>query len=301
MEHWLPLFYEKLETVFDYLKGFRLVTDHTVREAAEERSKLVFDYYDARLNSGQAAKGQMAQGTPYKPVTPGQLYLDGGTFARRRSMPSTPSAFRLSMSMRARAAAWLVVDARQGPRWARSSRPMAADNERVNVFDAVVKHIADRRAAGGEGLDHQPGRKARSIVCYRFWPNTGLPGSRRLTAFKDLSTLAKGEAAAAVLSLEAGFETGDLIVIGEQDILGDRMVRRSKRRRKRAADFISEVAGLDEGSIVVHAEHGIGRFVGLRTIEAAGAPHACLELQYADDAKLFLPVENIDLLSRLRR
>ncbi len=90
---------------------------------------------------------------------------------------------------------------------------------------------------------------------------------------------------------------GDLIVIGEQDILGDRMVRRTKRR-KRAADFISEVAGLDEGSIVVHAEHGIGRFVGLKTIEAAGAPHACLELQYADDAKLFLPVENIDLLSR---
>ncbi|MFB2606220.1 DEAD/DEAH box helicase, partial [Rhizobium phaseoli] len=58
------------------------------------------------------------------------------------------------------------------------------------------------------------------------------------------------------------------------------------------------VAGLDEGSIVVHAEHGIGRFIGLKTIEAAGAPHACLELQYADEAKLFLPVENIDLLSR---
>ncbi|MGQ3296096.1 MAG: transcription-repair coupling factor, partial [Shinella sp.] len=67
---------------------------------------------------------------------------------------------------------------------------------------------------------------------------------------------------------------------------------------KRGADFITEVAGLDEGSIVVHAEHGIGRFVGLRTIEAAGAPHACLELVYADEAKLFLPVENIDLLSR---
>ncbi|MBM7329962.1 transcription-repair coupling factor, partial [Agrobacterium sp. S2] len=94
-----------------------------------------------------------------------------------------------------------------------------------------------------------------------------------------------------------GFETGNLAVIGEQDILGDRMVRRSKRR-KRGADFISEVAGLDEGSLVVHAEHGIGRFVGLQTIEAAGAPRACLELHYADDAKLFLPVENIDLLSR---
>ncbi|MEF0942306.1 transcription-repair coupling factor [Rhizobium sp. BR 362] len=294
MEHWLPLFYEKLETVFDYLKGFRLVTDHTVREAAEERSKLVFDYYDARLNSGQAAKGQMAQGTPYKPVTPGQLYLDGSTFAKALD---AFDAMRISPFNEHEGEARRVVsvDARQGPRWARSSTD-SADNERVNVFDAVVKHIADRRAAGGKVLISAwtEGSLDRLL---QVLAEHGLARVKTIEAFKDLSALAKGEAAAAVLSLEAGFEAGDLVVIGEQDILGDRMVRRSKRR-KRAADFISEVAGLDEGSIVVHAEHGIGRFVGLKTIEAAGAPHACLELQYADDAKLFLPVENIDLLSR---
>ncbi|AYG59119.1 transcription-repair coupling factor [Rhizobium jaguaris] len=294
MEHWLPLFYEKLETVFDYLRGFRLVTDHTVREAAEERSKLVFDYYDARLNSGQATKGQMAQGTPYKPVTPGQLYLDGSTFAKALD---AFNAMRISPFNEHEGEARRVVsvDARQGPRWARSSTD-SADNERVNVFDAVVKHIADRRASGGKVLISAwtEGSLDRLL---QVLAEHGLARVKTIEAFKDIRSLEKGEAAAAVLSLEAGFEAGDLIVIGEQDILGDRMVRRSKRR-KRAADFISEVAGLDEGSIVVHAEHGIGRFVGLRTIEAAGAPHACLELQYADDAKLFLPVENIDLLSR---
>ncbi|SCB41144.1 transcription-repair coupling factor [Rhizobium multihospitium] len=294
MEHWLPLFYEKLETVFDYLKGFRLVTDHTVREAAEERSKLVFDYYDARLNSGQQAKGQMAQGTPYKPVTPGQLYLDGKAFGNALD---AFGAIRISPFNEHEGEARRVVslDARQGPRWARSATD-SADSERVNVFDAVVKHIADKRAAGGKVLISAwtEGSLDRLL---QVLSEHGLARVKTIEAFKDLGSLAKGEAAAAVLSLEAGFEAGDLIVIGEQDILGDRMVRRAKRR-KRAADFISEVAGLDEGSIVVHAEHGIGRFVGLRTIEAAGAPHACLELRYADDAKLFLPVENIDLLSR---
>ncbi len=294
MEHWLPLFYEKLETVFDYLKGFRLVTDHTVREAAEERSKLVFDYYDARLQSGQPAKGQMAQGTPYKPVTPGQLYLDGKAFGNALD---AFGAFRISPFNEHEGEARRVIelDARQGPRWARSATD-TTDSERVNVFDAVVKHIADKRAAGGKVLISAwtEGSLDRLL---QVLSEHGLARVNTIEAFKDLGGLAKGEAAAAVLSLEAGFEAGDLIVIGEQDILGDRMVRRSKRR-KRAADFISEVAGLDEGSIVVHAEHGIGRFVGLRTIEAAGAPHACLELQYADEAKLFLPVENIDLLSR---
>ncbi|ASW06594.1 transcription-repair coupling factor [Rhizobium sp. 11515TR] len=294
MEHWLPLFYEKLETVFDYLKGFRLVTDHTVREAAEERSKLVFDYYDARLHSGQQTKGQMTQGTPYKPVTPGQLYLDGKAFGNALD---AFGAIRISPFNEHEGEARRVIelDARQGPRWARSATD-TADSERVNVFDAVVKHIADKRAAGGKVLISAwtEGSLDRLL---QVLSEHGLARVKTIEAFKDISGLAKGEAAAAVLSLEAGFETGDLIVIGEQDILGDRMVRRSKRR-KRAADFISEVAGLDEGSIVVHAEHGIGRFVGLRTIEAAGAPHACLELHYADDAKLFLPVENIDLLSR---
>jgi transcription-repair coupling factor (superfamily II helicase) len=48
----------------------------------------------------------------------------------------------------------------------------------------------------------------------------------------------------------------------------------------------------------VHVDHGIGRFAGLQAIEAAGAPHDCLEIRYADETKLFLPVENVDLLSR---
>ena len=294
MEHWLPLFYEKLETVFDYLRGFRLVTDHTVREAAEERSKLVFDYYDARLNSGQPAKSQMSQGTPYKPATPGQLYLDGGTLGKALD---AFNAIRISPFNEHEGEARRVIniEARQGPRWARSATENA-DAERVNVFDSVVKHIAERRAAGDKVMitAWTEGSLDRLL---QVLSEHGLARVKTIEAFKDLATLAKGEAAAAVLSLEAGFEIGDFVVIGEQDILGDRMVRRSKRR-KRAADFISEVAGLDEGSIVVHAEHGIGRFVGLKTIEAAGAPHACLELRYADDAKLFLPVENIDLLSR---
>ncbi|MBN9053394.1 MAG: transcription-repair coupling factor, partial [Rhizobiales bacterium] len=82
MEHWLPLFYAELETAFDYLEGFRFVTDHTVREAAVERSRLVRDYYDARLASATPGKGQVAQATPYKPVPPGLLYLDAERFAR---------------------------------------------------------------------------------------------------------------------------------------------------------------------------------------------------------------------------
>ncbi len=109
--------------------------------------------------------------------------------------------------------------------------------------------------------------------------------------------LPKPQVGLAVLGLESGFETEGLAVIGEQDILGDRLVR-PRKAAKRAENFIAEVSSLAAGDLVVHVDHGVGRFIGLKTIEAAGAPHDCLEIHYAGNDKLFLPVENIELLSR---
>src|SRR5262249_8200772 len=89
----------------------------------------------------------------------------------------------------------------------------------------------------------------------------------------------------------------DVALITEQDILGERLIR-ARRPSKRAENFIAEATSLSAGDLVVHVDHGIGRFAGLRAIEAAGAPHDCLEIHYAGGDKLFLPVENIELLSR---
>ncbi|WP_455271640.1 transcription-repair coupling factor [Rhizobium herbae] len=295
MEHWLPLFYDTLDTVFDYLAGFHIVTDHVVREAAAERSKLVQDYYEARQSSASPGKSQISQGTPYKPVPPDMLYLSVEAF---NAALVSRNAVRLSpfSEHEGEARQVITVDARLGVRWAKNATESTSDAERVNVFDQAVKYIADRRAKGAKVLISAWSEGSLDRLL-QVLTEHGLANIKPIKALSELNGLKSGEAASAVLSLESGFETGNLVVIGEQDILGDRMVRRSKRR-KRGADFIAEVAGLDEGSIVVHAEHGIGRFIGLRTIEAAGAPHACLELVYADEAKLFLPVENIELLSR---
>ena len=99
-----------------------------------------------------------------------------------------------------------------------------------------------------------------------------------------------------VLPLESGFETDTLAVISETDILGDRLAR--PRRKRRASNFLAEASSLTQGDLVVHIDHGIGRYAGLKTLEVQGAPHDCLELHYGGDAKLYLPVENIDLLTR---
>jgi transcription-repair coupling factor (superfamily II helicase) len=287
MEHWLPFFYERLDTVFDYLPGAPVVFDHLAREALGERHTLILDYYEARR---RGVEGALKDAVPYKPVPPALLYLSPDDVVM--ALTERPAA-ELTPFETPETSGTRVLHAGSKP--GRTFAEERAD-PRTNVFDAVVSHISSARAA-------------RRHVVIAGWTEgsldrlTQILEEHHLGNLKSVSTLAEvekletGQAGLAVLPLETGFETGKFIVVAEQDILGDRLVRRSKKR-KRTADFISEVASLAAGDIVVHADHGIGRFIGLRTIEAMGAPHDCVEIHYAGDDRLFLPVENIELLSR---
>ncbi|WP_136657364.1 transcription-repair coupling factor [Nitratireductor sp. XY-223] len=293
MDHWLPLFYEQLETVFDYLGGFAFYADRHVLEASRERHTQIVDHFEARRNL--AAEVSSAQATPYNPVPVEQLYMPPDGVAE---ILNASHAVTLSPFMEEELAGRPVInlDAHAGPRWAGTVEQKGAEASRVNVFDQVVRHIGKQRSDGIKVLvtAWTEGSLDRLL---QVLGEHGLERVRRITTLAETRNLKPGEAAAAILNLESGYEIDGLAVIGEQDILGDRLVRRGRRRQK-GSDYITEVSGLEEGDIVVHAEHGIGKFIGLRTIEAAGAPHACLELRYAEAAKLFLPVENIELLSR---
>jgi transcription-repair coupling factor (superfamily II helicase) len=287
MEHWLPLFHEQLETVFDYLPHAPVVFDHLARDAIAQRFDQVTEHYDARL--AQSSSAAIGDAVPYKPVEPGRLYLSPGDVdaaAQARAMIEF-SAFDAPEQ-----AARAIVHAGSKP--GRNFAAERADPGR-NIFDEAVKMIAGHRRAGRRVLiagwsEGSLDRMAQILGEHELEPLT------RVETLAGLDRLAMTDIGLAVLPLEAGFETAKLAVVAEQDILGDRLIRRSRRRR--SANVISEVTGLAAGDIVVHADHGIGRFVGLRSIEAAGAPHDCLELRYAGDDRLYLPVENIELLSR---
>jgi transcription-repair coupling factor (superfamily II helicase) len=100
-----------------------------------------------------------------------------------------------------------------------------------------------------------------------------------------------------VLPLEAGFANAALELVTEQDILGDRLVRR-KKKRKDADAFLAELSALTPGDLVVHMDHGIGRYEGLEATTVGKSPHDCVQLTYAGGDKLYIPVENLDVLSR---
>ena len=287
MEHWLPLFYETLDTLFDYCDGFPMVLDHLALEAVTERRQTIADHFDARKRRG-AGEGS-AEAVPYHPVEPDDLYLSEDELAAGLAIvdPIRLSAYGLSDAANHEVFNLAISRGRNF-----SAERAASD---ANVFQAAVDHIGQVRASGKRVLLAAWTEGSRERLS-QVVEEHGLEGLKPVESLKKANEAPKTLVVTAVLGIEAGFETDDMVVVGEQDILGDRLVRRG--RKKRAANFISEVSGLNEGDIVVHIDHGIGRFVGLKTIEAAGAPHDCLELHYSGDNRLFLPVENIELLSR---
>ncbi len=285
-EHWLPLFYDELDTIFAYTGNAPLILDAQIREAAGERLEQIADYYDARKTAHDKAPAH----SPYKPVDPASLYLTAEEWKR---LLATRSHAQVTSHAQPEGAGGPVVDC--GGRLGRSFAPERADESR-NVFEAAVEHVRALQGAGKHvvlvGWSDGSRERLAGVLA-----DHGLKHAEPVSALAQARALGGSRAALAVFGLEQGFETDELAVVSEQDILGDRLVRKRKSA-KRAANFLTEIGSLSEGDIVVHAAHGIARFTGLKPIEAAGVPHDCLELHYADGAKLFLPVENLELLSR---
>ncbi|MFN3656283.1 MAG: transcription-repair coupling factor [Pseudolabrys sp.] len=283
MEHWLPLFHHKLETIFDYLPGTPVALEPLDEDAARERFSQIADYYDARAEA-------LKQGVtpPYKPLPADRLYLSEDEWRKR-----------LDAAALARLTPFGVPEARDVIEiGARAGHNFAAERAEpnANVFEAVTRHALARQADGKRvaiALWSEGARERMSHVL----ADHRLHNLANVGSWAQAQALPKHTVALAVLGIEGGFETEDAAVISEQDILGDRLVR-PRRAQRRAENFIAEATSLAPGDLVVHVDHGIGRFVGLQAIEAAGAPHDCLEINYADDTKLYLPVENVDLLSR---
>ena len=284
MEHWLAFFHERLETLFDHLPGAAVVLDDQAGAVHAARWAAIADQYAARQEA-LATRGRSAGATPYRPAPPQALYLDEAGWAEaltgRRVLQLSPLPQPPGPG---------AIDA--GGRIGRNFAP-ERQQEDVNVFKALADHV---RAVRGDAAvvvaSYSEGARERLA---------GLIADQGLTAaepVRDMRGLAgKGRLHLAVWPLEHGFVAPGLVVIAEQDVLGDRLIR-APRKRRRADDFLTEARSLSPGDLVVHVDHGVGRFTGLETITAMGAPHDCIALEYAGGDRLYLPVENIELLSR---
>lgn len=275
LENWLPLFHERLDILFDYIGPDALIGfGHLAREAALERITQARDYFEARLE----AAGDAYSARVLKPT---QLYLDAEEFDR------VLSQFSVGRFNASEAPDHIDLGGRPG----RDFAPDRLQSE-TNIFEVAAAHAKSLRAQG-------------KTVVFAAWTHGSAErlatvlGDHGLEDVERAFSLAAARSAGlslCELPLEAGFESDDLALIAEPDLLGDRLA--APRRKRKAANFITEAGTLNAGDFIVHVDHGVGRYEGLRTLDLAGAPHDCLELEYAKGDKIFLPVENIDLISR---
>ncbi|WP_394270635.1 transcription-repair coupling factor [Qipengyuania sp.] len=282
MEHWLPLFEERLVTLFDHLAANDLVVmDASAQSSIDERLKDIADYFDQRRSGSGQAKGS------YRPLPPQSLYLSAEEVSAAQAGQPIHRA-----SPFAEPESPTVIDF-----GFRSGRDFAPDRARGdNVYPLLAAHLQGLGKAGKRPLLAAYSKGSRARIA-SILEEAGTPVQLAETWQEALGLSAKGKPAAMVLPLEASFANDELELLTEQDILGDRLVRR-KKKRKSADAFLAELQALSVGDLIVHTDHGIGKYLGLQPITVGKSQHDCVQLEYKGGDKLFIPVENIDVLSR---
>ena len=292
MENWLPFFYEEpLPSLFEYLPRAKIVIGRNAEAALSSKSESIADHYVSRLEALKVKNAGEVDN--YRPVPPEQLYLDEKEFGN-------------------------IIRNRRAVSFTGMNLPESDDNRDTGILPGRDFSAAKSVNAAQVYLDllaylTEYGKMKRIVCCYS-------PGSRErlFTLINDAKAESRfasleftfadswqeavdkadsRKVAMIVLNLPHGFRGDGLCVVAEQDILGARQNRRTVKKVT-SKDFIADISALNIGEPVVHIEHGIGRFMGLENITAGGAPHDCLKIIYANGDKLFVPVENIETVSR---
>lgn len=276
IEYYLPLFFEETETLFDYLPGNTQVFSLPgIEQAAEQFWSDVRSRYEERRVD------------PERPlVPPSELFLPvEDCFARLKASPRVvadsgdlePGVGRERFPTRA-----LPDLAIEG----KASEPLAALRRFLEEFPGRVLFSAESAGRREVLLELLARLKLRPQEV-AGWPEFVASGERL---------------AITIAPLDEGLLLDEpaLALVAESPLFGQRVMQR--RRRERRSDggdnVIKNLAELREGAPVVHIDHGVGRYLGLITLEIEGQAAEFLALQYAEEAKLYVPVASLHLIAR---
>ncbi|HLS98414.1 MAG: transcription-repair coupling factor [Porticoccaceae bacterium] len=276
IEYYLPLFFDQTATLFDYLPQDALIfTGSQLPEAIEQFWREVSERYEEYRGDRQR---------PLLP--PAKLYLGAGeVFAaigrhpRTDLVAETAPARAGATNFPARAPDTVAVDSR-------ATNPLL--HLETLLMESPHRTLFCAESAGRrEALLELLGRAGIQPAGVAHW-----------------GEFVAGEETLAVTTfpLERGLTLDQpaLRVITESQLFGQQVMQRRRRGRAREGGemLVRDLTELKPGAPVVHLDHGVGRYLGLQTLAVDGASQEFLTLAYADDAKLYVPVANLHLISR---
>ena len=292
VEHWLGLFYPELYSLFDYVPTAPLTFDYQADEALKARLQQIDDFYQARLSLYQPAKRSKNKDhlvALYKPAPIEKLYL---SFEKLEKILVERAVATFSPFAATEGTSQIDAHGRRG----RDFADARARQQETDLYAALLTYSSEQQATN----------KRVAIACYSqgsaerlsgLLKTHGMSVTQPVESWDEVRKLDPKLITVIILGFEHGFLSPDLALITEQDILGDRLVRPARKRRA-SSQFQLELGSLNPGDFVVHAEHGIGRYEGLEAVTVLGAAHDCVKLIYSGGDKLFVPVENLDMLTR---
>ncbi|AHY42382.1 transcription-repair coupling factor [Stutzerimonas decontaminans] len=274
IEYYLPLFYEETATLFDYLpEDSQVFSLPGIEQAAEQFWSDVRNRYEERRVD------------PERPLLPpAELFMPvEDCFARLKLWPRVvasqqdvePGIGRERFN--AHALPELAIESK-------ANEPLGKLRQFLESYPGRVLFTAESAGRREVLLELLARLKLRPQEV-DGWPGF-LASDERL--------------AITIAPLDEGLQLDDVALVAESPLFGQRVMQRRRREKGRDAgeNVIKNLTELREGSPVVHIDHGVGRYQGLVTLEIEGQAQEFLLLQYAEDAKLYVPVASLHLIAR---
>ena len=291
-EHWISFFYDSMDTIFDYLVDPILIIPDHFQDSFEIRSDSINSYFKKRKNS---EKKVTKFNSVYNPVDSKLIYIDFVEWKKITSNLAKINFFEFQQLKMERCIDYKGTISK--------NFTIERQTEGVDLFANVVGYI--KKLLNEDNIvavaTYSKGSLERLEKIFNDYGLNDIGKFKSCNYNTNINHFEfipeKRNLCLGILPIEQGFKVAGLVVISEQDILGSRLYRQRKYNKK-IKNPLQNFSEINIGDLVVHVDHGIGKYTGFKSIFADKIPHDCLIIEYAGGDKLFLPIENLNVLSK---
>lgn len=272
LEYYLPLFHKELASLFDYLPKNTLFFDYGNTETTLETT---LSDYDERYQIGQ-------HNPDFPLLKPTELLIE-------------PTLFLTLLKNHHRVTLEQKLSKKNTAKFSSKTLPDLSIDNKSDYPLAKLNAFLDRYQGQVIFCAETTGRRETLLNLLGKHKHRPTPMQNWEEAMNSRDTLT-----VVVGPLENSIHSTDFTLISETQIFG-RTVVQKRRRKKSHNDFsnaINNLIELDIGSPIVHFDHGVGRYLGLESLEIQDEQKEFLMIKYAGDAKLYVPVSSLHLISR---
>ena len=277
IESWLPFFYNSKSTIIDYCNDPVIILDNSIFEIINDFEETLIAQYKTRIEFDSDKENT----EKYYSLSPDKLFLG------KEDYQNIINNYKYLQFSSFKSPNEINLNGNNIEGFYTSDRLNKVDYQ--SLKDTITKNINDNNsvflACSSEGSRLRLSKifKNQNIDSYLF------------DKFSDLQNMTKKGVGICVLNLPNGFFLEKTIFISEQDIFGEKFYRSRKVENK---NFLKDLSSINPGDLIIHVDHGLGKFVNLTNLKIENSYHECLMLEYKNNDRLYLPVENLEMLSK---